>query len=165
MITQEVTAAQLTQWQATWLKYKDELTPNRKTGEELLIYLQNKYVLTEIFDENMLEAITKNVTLNIPYSEKLPKESLPKPRAFSLENSGNGEIFYFPENKDPFELWGADFIQIFVGIDVTSGFYMVEGSTMLWDELCAFQGLDEKDIDNYVCVAQYIDSLKRFGQL
>jgi len=42
---------------------------------------------------------------------------------------------------------------------------MVEGSSMLWDELCAFQGLDAKDIENYYCVAQYISCLKRFNKL
>ena len=36
---------------------------------------------------------------------------------------------------------------------------------MLWDELCAFQGVDEKDLENYVVVADYIRALKRFGKL
>ena len=36
---------------------------------------------------------------------------------------------------------------------------------MLSDELTAFQGLDEKDIQNYVCVAEYITCLKRFDML
>ena len=36
---------------------------------------------------------------------------------------------------------------------------------MLWDELCAFRGVDEKDLKKCVVVAQYIDALKRFGKL
>ena len=55
--------------------------------------------------------------------------------------------------------------KIFIGVDLASGYFMVEGSSMLWDELCAFQGLDAKDIENYYCVAQYISCLKRFNKL
>ena len=36
---------------------------------------------------------------------------------------------------------------------------------MLWDELLAFQGLDEKDLTKFVIVAEYINALKRFGKL
>lgn len=72
---------------------------------------------------------------------------------------------YQPDNRDPDDLWGGPVSRIFVGIDLTTGYYTVEGCTMLWDELCAFQGLDEKDLQNYFCVAQYINSLKRFGLL
>ena len=35
---------------------------------------------------------------------------------------------------------------ILLGIDMASGCYQVEGSALLWDELCAFQGLDKMDI-------------------
>ena len=36
---------------------------------------------------------------------------------------------------------------------------------MLWDELLAFQGLDEKDLTKFVIVAEYINALKRFEKL
>ena len=36
---------------------------------------------------------------------------------------------------------------------------------MLWDELRAFQGVDEEDLENYVVVADYIGALERFGKL
>lgn len=54
--------------------------------------------------------------------------------------------------------------RIFVGLDLASGYFQVEGSTMLWDELCCLQGLDEKDLQNAVIVAQYILALRRFGR-
>ena len=63
------------------------------------------------------------------------------------------------------DLWGGEITKIFVGVDLCSGFYIVEGSTMLWDELRAFQGVDEKDLGNYVVVADYISALQRFGKL
>lgn len=165
MIKGAPTKKELEQWKDVWMKYKEKLQPNRKSGIELLNYLQSEYVLTELHDKKFADVIIGNVTMNAPYSEKLPDGALPIPRVFFVENSGKGERFYRSENKDSVDLWGGNITRIFVGIDIVSGFYMVEGSTMLWDELCVFQGVDEKDLQNYVCVAEYINSLKRFGKL
>ena len=165
MITKEVTKKELAKWKALWLEYKGKLKPNRKSGEEVLLYLQNKYVLTEIFEENALEVVSGNVLENTYDAEKLPEGIPPAPKAFFLENAGNGEVFFKDENKDREEIRGGNIAKIFVGIDTVTGFFTVEGSTMLWDELSAFRGLDEKDLENYVIVAQYIESLERFGLL
>jgi hypothetical protein len=165
MIVQEPSKDMFEQWKNLWERNKNLLRPNRKTGEELLTYLQSRYHLTEIFDEQALAAISENVTMNQFLREKLPAEGAPNPRAFYLENTGEGERFYIPENRDPADLWGAEITRIFVGIDLSSGFYMAEGSTLLWDELCAFQGIDEMDLENYVIVAQYLLALQRFERL
>lgn len=164
MITQEPTKEMIEEWKSTWEQYKEKLEPNRKSGTELLNYLQGKYVLTEIYDKDAIDAIIGNVTMNVCHSEKLPDGVAPVPRAFFLENTGNGKVFYQDENKDSADIWGGDITRIFVGIDTVTGFYMAEGSTMLWDELNAFIGLDEKDLQNYVCVSEYIKALKRFNE-
>lgn len=83
----------------------------------------------------------------------------PSVATFVIENKENGEILY--ENQD--ELFKGN--NILVGIELESGFFYVEGSSLLWDELYAFQGLDEKDIQNYFCVSEYISCLKKFGLL
>lgn len=165
MITQRPSKEKLEEWKSTWIKYKELIKPNRKTGIELLEYLQSEYSLTEILDADALDAIRYNVTMNQNLSEKLPDGAAPVPRAFYLDNVGKGKKFYLSENKDDAEIWGGDITRIFVGIDLSSGFYLVEGSTMLWDELCCFQGIDEKDLQNYVVVAQYINALQRFGKM
>ncbi|HHV29427.1 MAG TPA: hypothetical protein GXX73_07520 [Clostridium sp.] len=165
MITKEPTPEILGEWKSIWMQYKDILKPNRKSGQELLEYLQNKYILTEIHEKRATDAIIYNVTMNKVYEEKLPEGKTPIPRAFYLENAGNGEVFYRDENKDSMDIWGGDITKIFVGIDEVTGFFMVEGSTMLWDEMCAFRGVDEKDLQNFVCVAEYINALKRFDLL
>ena len=54
--------------------------------------------------------------------------------------------------------------KVFVGIDLITGYYIVEGSESLWDELYAFRGLDEDDIQNPYCVAEYLACLKKFPQ-
>ncbi|WP_324359744.1 hypothetical protein [Acetivibrio sp.] len=165
MITEKPTIDMLEEWKSIWMQYKDMLKPNRKSGKELIEYLQNKYILTEINEKRALDAIIYNVTMNKVHAEKLPAGKTPIPRAFYLERAGNGEIFYRDENKDPDDVWNGSITKIFTGIDEVTGFFMVEGSTMLWDEMCAFQGLDEKDLQNFVCVAQYINALKRFDLL
>lgn len=164
MITQEVTQAMVDDWKSIWLQYKDKLQPNRKSGIEVLDYLKKNYSLTELNDKNVIDDIVYNITMNMPYAEKLPKGITPNPRAFILEEQGEGKKFYETKNQDPIELWGT-FTKIIVGVDIISGYYMVDGSTMLWDELCAYRGLDEKDLQNYVCVAEYINSLERFDML
>ncbi|WP_279286087.1 hypothetical protein [Bittarella massiliensis (ex Durand et al. 2017)] len=40
----------------------------------------------------------------------------------------------------------------------------MEGSTLLWDELCAARGLDEEDIQNLVSVAQYVAARERLSR-
>lgn len=161
MITQEPTKEMLEAWKRIWTDYKGKLLPNRAGGAALLDYLQAHYRLTEIYDEDAHKVISDNAVS----SEKLENGAAPIPRAFFLENKDAGKKFYLPENKDSVDLWGGDIERIFVGIDMSSGIYLVEGSTLLWDELCAVQGLDESDLQNFVCVAQYIICLKRFGRL
>lgn len=165
MITSMPDEKTLAQWKAVWRQYKNQLRPNRKTGQELVEYLQAHYPLTEIEDSAAAQAVYDNVVMNAPFAEKIPAGEKPVPRTFFLENAGAGARFYRDENRDPFELWGAAIERIFVGIDVTTGFYMVEGSTLLWDELDAVRGLDAADLENFVCVAQYIASLQRMNWL
>lgn len=163
MITQEPTKAMIDEWKETWFQYKDKLQPNRKSGKELLHYLQNKYDLTTVNDKKAVNTIISNITMNQYLSEKLPKGAAPICRTFFIENTGNGKAFYKDEDRDHCDIWSGEISRIFIGIDLVSGVFMVEGSSMLWDELNAFQGLDEKDFQNFVCVSQYIYSLKRFN--
>ncbi|KXL51705.1 hypothetical protein CLNEO_29100 [Anaerotignum neopropionicum] len=164
MLTQEPTKEMLEEWKAVWVRYKDKLKPNRRSGEELLGYLQKKYVLTEIHEKRAADAVIANVTMNEPYGEKLPMGAVCQPKTFFLENVGEGKIFYRSEDKAA-HIWGEEVTSIFVGIDMVTGFFMVEGSELLWDEICAFCGLDEKDLQNYAIVGEYIACLKRFHLL
>lgn len=165
MITQEPTLEMLEEWKAIWRDYHGKLCPNRRSGTDVLEFLKCKYSMTEIDDQNVLAIISANVTENAHLAAKLPEGADPIPRAFYLENIGEGKTLYRPENRDSLALWGGVIERIFVGLDLASGFYMVEGSTLLWEELCAFQGLDEIDLQNYVSVSQYIKSLQRLGAL
>ena len=50
MITQRPTEEMIAQWKAVWRENKDRLSPNRKTGVQVLEYLQKHYPLTELSD-------------------------------------------------------------------------------------------------------------------
>ena len=94
-----------------------------------------------------------------PIGKSCPPGEKPIPKTFFVARAGLGQRLYHEQD----ELFAG--MDIFVGIDLVSGFYCVEGSSYLWDELCAFQGLDERDRENFFCVAQYITCLKRFDLL
>lgn len=109
------------------------LTPNRKTGVEIDEYFQRKYSVTPINTGKAKRVVIENIVNNHCFREKLLQGVLPKP-----------VTYYVGENK------------VFVGIDLISGYFCVEGSQEIWDELLAFRGLDEKDLDNFFLVTEYI---------
>jgi hypothetical protein len=156
---QRATPEIIEEWKEVWNKYKDKLRPNRKSSKEVVEYLKNKYLLEEICDDNAKLVVINNVLHNKPYADRLPIGVEPLAVTFVVENKENGKFLY--ENQD--EIFKRN--NIFIGVELESGFFCVEGSSLLWDELYAFRGLDEKDIQNYCCVAEYISCLKKFGLL
>lgn len=145
------------EWREIHNRYRNVLTPNRKSGAEVLAYLHRRYVLEELYDEKALLVISETVLNNTFHKQKLPPNSQPKPKAFILKNEGNGTVLY--ENQE--DIWGN--CPIFVGVDLTSGYVQVEGSCFLHDEIYAFQGVDAYDIENCVRVADYVDCLQKFN--
>ena len=144
MLRHQPTLKMIEQWKSVYFKFKDKLKPNRKTGQELIDYLKAKYDLIQFENEKANEIVTGNVINNEPFFKKLAKGEIPHP-----------VTFYWKQGKN----------KVFIGIDLSSGMYHVENDENLWDELCAFQGLDEDDLKNYYCVAEYISCLKKFGKL
>ena len=156
MLRHEVTPEMLDEWKSVWSKYKDKLRPNRKSGQDILNYISEKYVLSELHDDYATQVIVNSVMMNEYFAEKLPAGKEPLAVTFIVENTGAGRKLYNEQGRLTDD--------IFVGIDLASGFYQVENSPYLWDELCAFQGLDEADIQNYFYVAQYIYALEKIAK-
>lgn len=157
MIFGPASKEQLYEWRTIHKQYKNKLIPNRKSGKEVLSFLQNKYSLEEFNEEKAFLAITQTVLNNQFQKQKLPENSIPKPRCYILKNEGNGKFVY--DNQE--DIWKG--IPIFIGIDLSSGYVQIEGSCILYDEIYAFQGIDEYDIENCARVADYIDCLKKFN--
>jgi hypothetical protein len=159
MLLQEVTPEMIRAWKETSDQYRPRLRPDKKTGPELIAYLIGKYPVTVLADDRAKQVVADNVILNRCLADKLPAGKAPDPVVFSLENTGTGKQFY--ENQD--ELFRGT--PILVGVERETSWFLVEGSSLLWDELFAYRGLDEDDLTNYYLVAEYISCLKRFGWL
>lgn len=155
MITTSITPEMVEKWRNDHEKYRPLLKANRKTGQELLDYLKSRYTLEEITDSRSKSVICQNILDNEYYRRKLPLDGFPDPLAFTIKREGNGIRLY--ESQD--EIFEG--MVIFVGIDLSSGVYQVEGSSMLWDELLAFQGLDDDDLENPYLVSEYVEQLKK----
>lgn len=129
MITTEVTSEQIENWRKIYSENKNKLVVNRISGKALDNYFVEKYHPIKEAPSQFVDIVILNAKEN--------NEQEPIVSAYELE--GN----------------------IYVGIDLNSGFFQVECEDVdkmraVWDDLFLARGLSEKDIDNYVIVAQYI---------
>ena len=72
MLMVEASAEMLEEWKDIWRRYKDQLKPNRKSGAEIIAFLQANYAMIELYDNAALAIINENVLHNEAYREKLP---------------------------------------------------------------------------------------------
>ncbi|PKL64229.1 MAG: hypothetical protein CVV32_09815 [Methanomicrobiales archaeon HGW-Methanomicrobiales-3] len=159
MLARKVTPEMVKEWKETAATFRPRLRPGRKTGAEIVAYLAGKYPVREIPAESIAEVIGDNVLLNECNAMKLPAGKMPDAVGFIIENAGAGEQIY--ETQD--EIFRG--MPVIVGVDLTTGYFIVEGSSLLWDDLFAFRGLDAEDLENYYLVAEYVACLRRFGLL
>lgn len=159
MLLSEATPQMMAQWKTIRMEYQDRLRANRKSGAAVAAYLAEKYPVQLLQDKRAAQVVTSNVLNNRPFAQKLPAGTAPCPVACHVENTGAGKALY---EKQDLVFSG---LRIFVGIDLTTGYFCVEGSSDLWDELYAFRGLDEQDLQNDYCVAEYVSCLKKRGML
>lgn len=144
MLTTQPTNEMIQEWKRIYEAYHERLKPNRRAGTEVNEYFCDKYS-PEAYDDNTFYAIVeRNIMDNEPHREKLPNWKLPKIMTYKIKSG-----------------------TIFVGIDLITGFFHVEGEDIgtvaeIYDDLFVFRGLDEKDIKNYFLVAQYIQCLNYF---
>ena len=155
MLMEELTPKMVEAWKAINDENKAKLRPNRKTACEIIDYMKDKYPVTEITDDKWQQVVANNILLNEVYAKKLPADKLPVAIVFLIENTGRGELLY--EKQD--EIFKGQ--NIFVGIELETAFFHVEGSSMLWDELFALRGLDEDDLNNFYLVAEYVTCLQK----
>ncbi len=158
MLREMATPEMVREWKRTWTQWRDRLSPNRIGGAELLSWLRARYPLREQAGECYLRVIRETVMGNEFSREKLVPGESPRPLAFLVENAGTGRALY--KKRDALD--GVH--PIFVGIDLSTGEFQVEGSAALWDELFAFRGLDAADLENPFLVAQYVALMGNGGR-
>ena len=156
VLMQEVTPELIEQWKVIYAKYKPLLKPNRKPSTDVITYITNKYPAKEVTDEKLLQVVLDNVLANECFAEKLPVNKHPVAVCYSIDKVGVGKLLYQKQDEIFRDM------TIFVGIELETGFFYVEGCSELWDELFAFRGLDEKDLNNFYLVAEYIACLGKF---
>ena len=149
----------LARWKRVYEAYKPRLRPNRISGAELYAYLISRYPFHPLEDPVYEQVVCDNILLNESFACQLPPEKLPEPVCCMVEPVGAGRTLY--HNRDAI----YEKSDILVGIDLVSGYFLVEGCPDLWDELYAHRGLNEDDLRNPYSVAEYIDCLKKFGML
>ncbi len=134
MLTKKATKRQIAEWKKLFAE--NTLSPNRKTGKEVDEYFRARYPSTPISDLAVKAAAEETILQNDFYAAKLPVGVLPDVKCYRT-----GEAI--------------------VGIDLVSGHIHVESSDKkqmerIYDDLFAFRGLDESDLQNYFLVAQYL---------
>lgn len=154
MLLQEPTPEMIRTWKEIHESYRNKLKPDNKPIEEVISYLKEKYPVKELTDKKYQQIVIDNVIQNEYYKRKVPAGKIPIPKVFQVENTQSGNYLY--ENQDE-QFTG---IPIIVGFEVESGYFMVEGSSLLWDELFIFKGLDEDDLQNFYLVAEYVTCKK-----
>lgn len=136
-------------------KYKDKIRPNKKSGLDIIKYLENNYSVTELENEDLEGAISFNIKSDEFYSNKLNGEN-PIIRVFKINNIGRGKELYKKQEK---VFQGKEIV---VGIELKTSFIFVEGSNYLYEELIAYIGLDKEDMKDYYLVSQYIKCKEKF---
>lgn len=159
MQTTLATEEEIASWKRVYQEYKPRLKPNRISGAMLYDYLDSRYPLRPLDDQRAHQMVTDNILKNECFTWQLPAGTLPEPVCCVIEPVGSGEKLYRAQDA---VFAGCEII---VGIDLISGYFLVEGSSALWDELYAHRGLNESDLDNFYCVAEYISCLSKFGLL
>lgn len=159
MLMQKASPKMVKAWKAAYSKHRARLKPNNRSASEIMTYVTQKYPLEELPHEELKEFVRYNILNNECYERKIPVGRPLIPHVFHVEHTGSGNDLY--ENQDD-EFKGYE---ILVGFELETGYFLVEGSNQLWDEIFLFRGLDEYDIDNAYLVSEYIDCLKKAGQL
>ena len=159
MQTTPVTKEDIAAWHQIYAEFRPKLKPNRISGLALYSYLESRHPILPLDDPRAKQVVSQNILQNECFSRELPPGRAPEPICCTVQRAGKGEQLYRAQDA---VFSGCD---IFVGIDLTSGYFLVEGSSLLWDELYAHRGLNEADLENVYTVAEYISCLKRFGLL
>lgn len=159
MLTHPPAPEDVAEWKRTAARYRDLLRPNRISGRALYDYLQARYPLTPLRDARADRVVCDNILKNKCFAEELPEGVPPEPACAIVERRGAGLALYRAQEE------AFSGCEIFVGIDLAGGYFLVEGSSLLWDELYARRGLNETDLKNDYCVSEYIACLARFGLL
>jgi len=133
MITSAVNPNQIETWKKIYAENRQRMFPNRISGEQLDSYFREKYHPNP-FDSKKFRKV---VLLNAAQNE--------------------GRL-----GQPAFHVVTYRIDDAIVGIDLTTGFFHVESEDTkqmisIYDDLFVTRGLNEKDLENYVITAKYLE--------
>lgn len=136
MLTTEPTQEMMTEWKRIFESRHADMRPNRKSGTEVDAYFRGHYPYQQFNSSEFREMVAAEIMENDFQREKLPEDMLPDVQTYIV-----GDIL--------------------IGIDINSGEFHVESEDIdntvsLYDDLFVFRGLDEKDLNNFFLVAEYV---------
>lgn len=155
MLTTTPTQAMIDDWKRVYEENKDKLTPNKKSANEILDFLNKNYEIIKLEDTAYQKAICANAAEYLKALDTPSKQLESNSAAYEIKNINNGKTLY--QNQD--KVFTGE--KIIVGLEFISGFFMVSGSSDLHDELTAFAGLNEIELTNYFLVAEYLSCLNK----
>ena len=158
MLYREPEEKQIEQWKQCWAEWHDRLQPARRCGSTLAAWLMNHYPVTPLRSLKAKWVVRRSVTGSSYYRKKLPAGRKPRVLCWVIEPYEAGAALY---RDRPEEMAASP--AVWVGIDLAGGYFHVEGSDLLWDQLCALQGVDEDDLGNFFLTAQYVEACRRCG--
>lgn len=138
MLTSRPTSEQIAHWKEIARENRPRLKPCRRTGAEVETYFRGKYDWESYPDSRFMEVVRYNILENEYSREKLPSGRMPDIAGYRTKDG------------------------VLVGIDRVTGFLHVECENMelaarVHDDLFVYRGLDERDLDNFFLIAQYVE--------
>lgn len=144
----------------------------------VLDHIQEKYALREINSLQAMKVVQNNVMKNPHMKAKLQLDKPLDIQVFEVMNEGEGEKLYALQESEHYQTMEllkeamTDFndydyapMPITIGVEHNSGYFFVEGSQRLFDEVIMYQGLDESDLNNTYLVADYVETLQKYNRL
>jgi len=182
VVETEVNEPIISKWSEIYDEYRPLLKPNKKSADEVIRYLQEKYSMAIENSVEAKEVASFNIAEGLKNSGTVEQQD---PSSFQLvifrvQDERNGANLYRTQQQDYLEVVAEfrkihddaqdipadDFpLPILVNIEMNSGYIYVEGSPTLSNEIELFQGHNAKELENIYIVACYVKLLKKAGQL
>ena len=100
MITSNPTEEQFNNWLALWQQYAPTLKPNRRSGIEVIRFIQKKYKVKEIRDQRALLDFAAAIYANGWMRDKLPKGLEPDIHVYRILEEGPGVKLYEEQDEE-----------------------------------------------------------------
>ena len=139
MITKALSNKKIAEMKQIYAAYRPALRPNRKSGVQVDDYFRSQNPCQPLENDAFRAAVAANAKENAP--GMFLGGTQPDVRCYCV-----GDVW--------------------IGIDLISGAFHVEAKRIaaavpIYDDLFAFRGLDEKDLQYFVLVAEYVQCRRK----